>query len=99
MTDMRVELNALKDELAELSPSDSIFNEPVIEDSNFDSLSFNSSESAALQAMYRATQKALTALRVRIAQVKFSSPPRDDAAGSDTPVPASAVDRGPTAQS
>ena len=101
LPDMRMELNALKDELAELSPSDPLFNDPLIEATNIESLSVNSSESAALEAIFRDTKKAATALRVRIAQLKYPAPSQSRASDSAQPIPASQVDRGPkaTAQS
>ena len=101
LPDMRMELNSLKDELAELSPSDPLFNDPLIEATNIDSLSVNSSESATLEAIFRDTKKALTALRVRIAQVKYPAPAQSRDSDQAAPIPASQVDRGPksTAQS
>lgn len=78
-----------------------MFNDALIEATNFESLSVNSSESAALEAIFRDTKRAVTALRVRIAQVKYPAPTTPHALSAETPIPASQVDRGPkaTAQS
>ena len=98
MPERRAELNALKDELEELSPGDIMFSDRLMQDSNVDTMSISSSASAMLAALYRDTLKCITKLKLRIAEVKQanSSPaPASTSGNGASPVSASEVDRGP----
>lgn len=98
MPERRAELNQLKDELEELSPGDPLFSDTLMEHTNIETMSVSSSASAMLAALYSDTQKCITKLKLRIAEVKMSQ--QKPAAvrtpsNRTTPLASSEVDRGP----
>lgn len=99
MPERRAELNQLKDELEELSPGDPLFSDKLMADTNVETMSVNSSASAMISALYRDTQKCITKLKLRIAEVKVGqtkSSAGPSSAQQASPLSSSELDRGPT---
>ena len=82
MPNLRLELTALKNELLELSPSDPLFDEPVMQEASLDNLSLSSSASAELKALFKDTKACILLLKLRLAELKHAPhPPARGSAG------------------
>jgi hypothetical protein len=90
MPELRLQLNSLKDRLAELNVNDPLFDNPIMKDDAIAELSLSSSPDDAVNAIYRDTKTCITMLTVRISELEHGSPPP----GSGSAGPSSANDDG-----
>ena len=91
MPELRLQLNSLKDRLAELNVNDPLFDDPIMKDEAITELLLSSSPDDAVNAIYKDTKTCITMLTVRISELEHGSPPPP---GSGSAGPSSANDDG-----
>ncbi len=91
LPELRIELQRLREHLAELSPDDQVLKESDQQDEFMDDNSLNSSASAALAALFKDTISSIKQLKARISEIEHGSPP-PPASGSAVSTPSKEKD-------